>query len=138
MSLLIASRSLFKFNWDLICLLFIIFIFHLLHLSLYEQCFLFINQLYLSNPIAKFILLGDFNLPSLDWSLYSSPLICNSQIDSYFVSMLSHYNFNQFNLVRNHNIIILDLALSNVHISSPMTQTLYYQLIYTTRLLIYL
>jgi len=86
-------------------------------LILYEQFFLSINELYLSNPKAKFILLGDFNLPSLDWSLYSLPLICNSQIDSYFVSMLSHYNFNQFNLVRNHNITILDLALSNVHIT---------------------
>lgn len=84
--------------------------------TLYEQFFLSINELYLSNPKAKFILFGNFNLPSLDWSLYTLPLLCNSQIDSYFVSMLSHYNFNQFNLVRNHNNI-LDLALSNAHIT---------------------
>ena len=86
-------------------------------ITLYEQFFLSINELYLSNPKAKFILVGDFNLPSLGWSLYSLPLMCNSQIDSYFVSMLSHYNFNQFNLVRNHNNVILDLALSNTHIT---------------------
>lgn len=84
---------------------------------LYEQFFLAIDEIYLSNPKVKLILLEDFNLPSSRWSLYSLSLMCNSQIDSYFVSMLSHFDFNRFNLVRNYNNLILDLALSNVHLS---------------------
>jgi len=70
----------------------------------------------LSNPEAKFILLSDFNQLSLIWYLYSLPLTCDSQIDSYFTSMLSNFNLNQFSLIRNHNNVILDLALSNVHV----------------------
>ncbi|KAF0748723.1 Reverse transcriptase domain-containing protein [Aphis craccivora] len=103
-----------RFNVFIICC---VYIPPLSPVALHEQFFLSINELYLSNPKAKFILVGDFNLPSLGWSLYSLPLMCNSQIDSYFVSMLSHYNFNQFNLLRNHNNVILDLALSNTHIT---------------------
>lgn len=51
--------------------------------------------------------------------------------------MLSHFNFNLFNLVRIHNNVILDLALSNVHVSVTKTQTHDYQSINTTHLLIY-
>jgi len=31
--------------------------------------------------------------------------------------MLSQFNFNQCNLLRNHNNVILDLVLSNIHLS---------------------
>lgn len=86
-------------------------------LTLYENYFSALNELYLSYPNSNLILLGDFNLPSLDWSLYSLPLNNYTQIDSYFVSMLSHFNLCQFNLVRNHNNVILDLKLSNIHIA---------------------
>lgn len=86
-------------------------------LTFYEQFFKAVNELFISNPRAKFVLLGDFNLPSLNWSLYSLPIICNSPIDSYFISMLSQFNFNQFNLLRNNNNVTLDLVLSNIHLS---------------------
>jgi len=58
-------------------------------ITLYEQFFIAVNELFISNPKAKFVLLGDFNLPSLNWSLYSLPIICNSPIDSYFINMLA-------------------------------------------------
>lgn len=86
-------------------------------ITLYENYFSALNELCLSYPNSNLITLGDFNLPSLDWSLYSLPLNCNTQIVSYFVSMLSYLNLYQFNLVRNHNNVILDLALSNIHIT---------------------
>jgi len=40
-------------------------------ITLYEQFFKAVNELFISNPKAKFVLLGDFNLPSLNWPLYS-------------------------------------------------------------------
>ncbi|KAL4107986.1 hypothetical protein QTP88_018251 [Uroleucon formosanum] len=86
-------------------------------ITFYEQFFKAVNELFISNSRAKFVLLGDFNLPSLNWSLYSLPIICNSPIDSYFISMLSQFNFNQFNLLRNNNNVTLDLVLSNIHLS---------------------
>lgn len=94
-------------------------------LSLYSTCLSFnnirtifkaVNELFISNPKAKFVLLGDFNLPSLNWSPYTLSIICNSSIDSYFISILSQFNFNQFNLSRNHNNVTLDLVLSNIHL----------------------
>jgi len=85
-------------------------------ITLYEQFFKAVNEL-IWDPKAKFVLLGDFNLPSLNWSLYSLPIICNSPIDSYFISMLSQFNFNQFNLLRNNNNVTLDLILSNINLS---------------------
>jgi hypothetical protein len=94
-----------------------VYILPLSPLTLYEQFFKAVNELFISNPKAKFVLLGDFNLPSLNWSLYSLPIICNSPIDSYFISMLSQFNFNQFNLLRNNNNVNLDLVLSNIHLS---------------------
>lgn len=85
-------------------------------LILYEQFFNAVNELFISYPKAKFVLLGDFNLPSLNFSPYTLPIICNSPIESYFISMLSLFHFNQFNLVRNHNNVTLDLVLSNIHL----------------------
>lgn len=87
-------------------------------ITLYEQFFKAVNELFISNPKAKFVLLGDFNIPSLNWSLYSLPIIiCNSPIDSYLVSMLSQFNLNQFYLLRNNNNVTLNLILSNIHLS---------------------
>jgi hypothetical protein len=77
-----------------------------LPINTYENYFLALNELYLANPEAYFIILSDFNLPSIDWSLYYLPFNCHSQINSYFTSMLSQFNLYQFNLIRNHNNVI--------------------------------
>jgi len=83
----------------------------------YENVFSVLNDLYLAYPSAKFIILGDFNLPSIHWTHLSLPINSTSQIDSYFVNMLSYLNFNQLNHVPNENNVILDLVLSNVHLN---------------------
>jgi hypothetical protein len=73
--------------------------------------------LYLAYPSAKFIILGDFNLASNHWTHLSLPINCTSQVEYYFVNMLSYFNFNQLNHVLNVNDVTLDLVLSNVHLN---------------------
>lgn len=75
--------SLFKFNWNIICLLFVVLIcipqsknvYHPLPLLHYKNNFSYL----LTNFIlyqSQIYVIGDFNLPSLDWSLYSLSLTC--------------------------------------------------------------
>lgn len=40
----------------------------------------------------------------------------SSQIESYFVSILSYFNLSQFNCIHNYDNVKLDLVLSNAHV----------------------
>jgi hypothetical protein len=84
---------------------------------MYEHFYFAFNELYQNNHNSKIIVLGDFNLPSLIWSNTTLPVKFNSNIESYFISMLSQLNLNQYNCIRNHKNVSLDLVLSNVHVN---------------------
>lgn len=79
------------------------------HITVFENFFSAINELINSNPTAKLILLGDFNLPSLVRSNTTMPTNCRSTTDSYFTSMLSFFDINQYNFIPNHNDVMLVL-----------------------------
>jgi len=59
----------------------------------------------------------NFNLPSIYWTYSSLKINCTSQVDSYFVNMLSYFNFNQLNHVHNENDVTSELVLSNAHLN---------------------
>lgn len=64
-----------------------------------------------------FIILGDFNIPEIDWFASSGDAICSvsdSSKASNLKEMVSLCDLAQFNLINNQNGRILDLVLSNV------------------------
>lgn len=80
-----------------------------------------LNQKMLSLPADKFIILGDFNLPEIKWTLndhnsYLIPEEYQSTISSQFIDYLSFSGLQQFNSFTNANERILDLILSNIHL----------------------
>lgn len=92
--------------------------------STYKLFFNTLQKIFTSNNVASFYLLGDFNIPTLDWlmdnkGLISSVLSTNSScIDNYLTNYLSFLNARQFNNIRNNKNRILDLLISN---SSSLT-----------------
>lgn len=89
--------------------------------SFSEQLNIFSEKLVdivLNNATDKFLILGDFNLPNLDWIQTNSDKFLvpnniqgNTQID--FVDKLNLCNLSQFNSYRNCKNRILDLVFSN-------------------------
>jgi hypothetical protein len=80
-----------------------------------------LNDIMISAPNDIFIVLGDFNLPNLDWHLLSNGLIeprgLAGETQIFLFDTLNQHNLDQFNLVRNANNRILDLAFSNQPLS---------------------
>ncbi|XP_025419025.1 uncharacterized protein LOC112689501 [Sipha flava] len=76
------------------------------------------NLLNLSH-YSNVILLGDYNLPGIHWSLLNNKIVPNvSQFNNLIANNLANFsylNLNQFNLVKNRSDSILDLVLSNAH-----------------------
>lgn len=73
-----------------------------------------------SCPDDSFILLGDFNLSNVDWVqngniIEPTGVVGEAQI--YFIDTLTECNLNQYNLCRNINNRLLDLALSNMDLT---------------------
>lgn len=91
----------------------------------YQHFFSAIDELLETTPVAEIILLGHFNLPSLFLYNNSLPISCPSEIESYFLSILSYFNLNKFNCIYNYNNVMLDLFLSNTMSPLPLTQILY-------------
>lgn len=68
-----------------------------------ENMFSALSEVNNSNLALKIVLLNDFNLPSLSWSLDTNN---HPQIESYFVSMLSYFNLSQLNYIPNYNNVM--------------------------------
>jgi len=81
---------------------------------IYENVFSTLSELYTAYLSAKFIILGDFNLPSIHWTHSSLLSNCTSQLDSYFINILSYFNLNQFNHIFNENDVVLSIVHLNV------------------------
>lgn len=73
-----------------------------------------VNSLLCQYTTSNIILLGDYNLPAIQWSLHSEPTISlYGKIESEALSNFSFLNLKQFNYIKNRNNSILDLILSN-------------------------
>lgn len=74
-----------------------------------------------SNPNDTFIIMGDFNMPMVDWTHdgnYLQPSGICGETQIYFFDTLSECNLNQFSLCRNvSKARILDLILCNEYLS---------------------
>lgn len=76
----------------------------------------------LNHPSDKFILLGDFNLPNIDWQfanedLHLSPSNIQGPVQTSLFDNFNLCNLMQYNSHINVNDRILDLILSNDHVS---------------------
>lgn len=71
------------------------------------------------NPQDLLVILGDFNLPHTSWNLSQNDVILvNPQNDTerLLTNFMNLCNLNQYNLVKNSNNRLLDLALSNTNL----------------------
>ena len=59
------------------------------------------------------ILLGDFNLPSIDWSVSSPSALCSDSISSHFCDMIDDNFLHQMIKVSTRGRNILDLVFVN-------------------------
>ena len=66
----------------------------------------------LSESMSPTILLGDFNLPDMDWSYYTAP---NNDFYNLFVEFINENAFHQFTQTPTRLENILDLVLTNCH-----------------------
>jgi hypothetical protein len=87
---------------------------------IYNAHFDIINSLLLSFPYVKNVLLvGDYNLPKLQWHATSIGFFPNmlnlNNLESEFLSKLSFLNLSQFNNVHNSTGSLLDLVLSDLN-----------------------
>jgi len=82
------------------------------------------------------VLLGDFNLPKIDWSFYSGS---NSSLYSVFISFINQYGFYQFvdTATRGENILDLVLSTSDSFVTdltviSPFSNNDHYSVLFVT------
>lgn len=90
--------------------------------SKYDEYKYFLD--YVSNFVTNanintlYLIVGDFNLSSIEWAVDENANILVSshegRVAEYLLDSLSLNNFAQFNIVKNHQGKILDLILSNV------------------------
>ena len=66
----------------------------------------------LCSPDGTVVLVGDFNLPAIDWSTMSSPLDAKN-VD--FLNLCSTFGLTQYVTESTRHCNILDLVLSNDH-----------------------
>lgn len=85
------------------------------HMKLYyEHLFDIIN---IREPYARYIILGDFNIPSIDWfhdGNYCLPVRFEGRVANELVNMMITTNLRQRNPVKNNFNRTLDLILSNM------------------------
>lgn len=95
------------------------------HYNMYfEQLHDIIN---IRDPYARFVLLGDFNIPSIKWfpsGNHCIPLSCEGRIAVEFINTITNTNLKQSNTAVSHNNNTLDLVLSNIPISVKCTDAL--------------
>lgn len=84
-----------------------------------------LNSLIVSNQIV--ILLGDFNLPDIDWNSFNYP---DSTVHNLFMSVFQHHGLSQFIVSPTRSDNILDLlfsthhdALANISIQPPLSSS---------------
>lgn len=76
-----------------------------------------VNNLLIQYCNSKIILLGDYNLPGLQWSVVDNIIVpfslrfTNLKIN--VLANFSYLNLQQFNIIKNRKNSILDLILSN-------------------------
>lgn len=78
------------------------------------------NIINTKEPYARFILLGDFNVPSIDWfpnGDHQIPTRCEGRFAVELINMLNTCNLTQKNGVKNERGRALDLVVSNVNVS---------------------
>lgn len=84
----------------------------------YEHYFDNISCIMNEHPRSKFVLLGDYNLPMINWSVLEDGSLQAAFIDNrvaqYLLQMLNFTGSSQFNCIKNFNIRILDLVISNI------------------------
>jgi len=84
------------------------------NLNVYNNHTDIINNLLCQYSNSKIILLGDYNLPAIQWSTVSDEVVSRfSKIEADALANYSYLNLKQFNTVKNHKNSILDLILSN-------------------------
>ena len=59
------------------------------------------------------ILLGDFNLPNIDWSVSSPSALCSDSVSTYFCDMIDDNFLHQMTKVPTRGSNILDLVFVN-------------------------
>jgi len=76
-----------------------------------------VNNLLSKYCNAKIILLGDYNLPGLQWHIVNNHIIPHSlkytNLETNVLANFSYLNLQQFNIIKNRKNSILDLILSN-------------------------
>jgi len=78
-----------------------------------------IDSVLCNNSNSKFLAIGDYNLPGINWQFIGSkikPQLFNiSSIKSNILSCLSRSNLMQYNLIYNRTGTLLDLVFTNVY-----------------------
>lgn len=73
-----------------------------------------INHLLCQYSSNKIILLGEYNLPAIQWSLYGSETVFPfGKVESFALANFSYLNLKQFITIINRKNYILDLILCN-------------------------
>lgn len=75
------------------------------------------NLINISDSDSSFVICGDFNLPTIDWSDVSHPLATRAK-DRLLISFMELCSLSQRNTIVNHTNNLLDLVLSNIDHSS--------------------
>lgn len=89
------------------------------HINVYSSYLEYVKQLIYYSNAQRFCLVGDYNLPTLDWHCDGSglqPLLTNksSAIDKEVITFSARMNCIQLNSLRNNNNKILDLCFTNI------------------------
>lgn len=84
----------------------------------YEHFFDFCKSLMISYDNATFLILGDFNLPGIQWRKsvmgFLNPYNYKGFLNEFFVDMINYCELYQFNPFINYKDNTLDLVLSNI------------------------
>lgn len=83
-----------------------------------SHCDSIVNIVSGADVSAKFLILGDYNLPMIQWSMSDDGLVPsitnNDNAATCLLETMDYCGLSQFNHVQNHNNVTLDLVLSNV------------------------
>lgn len=83
-------------------------------LNVYNNHTDIINNLLCQYNNSKIVLLGDYNLPAIQWSSVSDGVVSHfGKLEADALANFSYLNLKQFNTIKNHKNSILDLVLSN-------------------------
>jgi len=80
-----------------------------------------------NNSNCNFLILGDYNLPNVNWFPYNNIATTNlSTVNNFEANILDSFsciNMSQFNLIYNHSGSLLDLVFSHVNNASVSSET---------------